>query len=269
MSVPEEPRRYTLEHSRGRLEAAWWGKRSEEAPTLVLLHEGLGCIALWRNLPARLARDTGCGVFAYSRFGYGESDPVSLPRPHGYMHEEALQVLPKVLDATAIQCCVLIGHSDGASIATIYAGTSGDSRVRGMVLIAPHFFVEQIGLDAVLDARRQYAEGDLRSRLERYHRHVDVAFRGWCDSWLNPAFGAFNLKRELGGIRVPTLIVQGLQDPYGTVEQVRIAERDARDYVEALLLPDARHAPHVEAPDVTFPAIVAFVQRLVGRQGGV
>jgi pimeloyl-ACP methyl ester carboxylesterase len=264
LSVPEEPRRFTLNHSRGRLEAAWWGKRPDEAPTLVLLHEGLGCVALWRDLPSRLAALTGCGVLAYSRFGYGESDPVSLPRPLGYMHEEALQVLPKVLESNAIQRCVLIGHSDGASIATIYAGTVPDARVLGMVLIAPHFFVEQTGLDAVVEARRQYMEGDLRSRLGRYHRHIDVAFRGWCDSWLNPAFGEFNLGRELSGICVPTLVVQGLQDPYGTVEQVRMAERDARDYAEALLLPDARHAPHVEAPEATFPAIVTFVERLVG-----
>ena len=265
----EQPRRFVLDHSRGRLEASWWGKRAHDAPTLVLLHEGLGCVALWRDLPVRLAAATGCGVLAYSRFGYGESDPVSLPRPLAYMHEEALEVLPKVLDAVGVERCVLIGHSDGASIATIYAGSSQDRRVLGMVLIAPHFFVERTGLEAVVEARRQYTGGDLRSRLSRYHRHVDVAFRGWCDSWLDPAFGAFNLAREVRGIRAPTLIMQGLQDPYGTIEQVRMAERDASAYVQALLLPDARHAPHVEAPEATFSAMVAFVERLIGCQEGL
>jgi pimeloyl-ACP methyl ester carboxylesterase len=265
LNAPEEhSQQWMLEHHRGRIEAAWWGERPDAAPTLVLLHEGLGCVALWRDLPARLAAATGCGVFAYSRFGYGGSDTVSLPRPVGYMHHEALEVLPKVLDATNIKQCVLVGHSDGASIATIYAGACQDARVLGMVLIAPHFFVEQVGLNAVADARRLYIEGDLRARLQRYHRDVDAAFHGWSDSWLDPAFGAFDLSKELSGIRVPTLVIQGLQDPYGTIEQVRMAERDAGGVIEALVLPEARHAPHFEAPEATFAAITLFIRGVVG-----
>src|SRR5690348_6994208 len=170
---------------RRHLETQWWGSSSEAAPTLGLLHEGLGCVALWRDFPEVLAEATGCGVFAYSRFGYGGSEPITLPRPMSYMHDEAVLVLPRVLDATGGRRIVLIGHSDGGSIAAIHAGTLRDPRVAGMVTIAAHFFVEDVNIAAIRAIKDTYATSNLRERLARYHRDVDVAFRGWSDAWLD------------------------------------------------------------------------------------
>jgi pimeloyl-ACP methyl ester carboxylesterase len=244
-----------------RLETAWWGPGPEAAPTLVLLHEGLGCVALWRDFPQLLAAATGCGVFAYSRFGYGRSEPVPLPRPLGYMHDEALAVLGRVLDAAAIRRCVLVGHSDGASIAAIYAGGVQDFRVRGLVLLAPHYFVEDICLAAIARARAAYAVGDLRTRLARYHDHVDVAFHGWNGAWLDPAFRAWDITEYLAHIHVPVLQLQGTADPYGTAAQPHAAEQTAGCPVETVMLPGG-HAPHLEATAQTLSAIADFTHRL-------
>jgi len=242
-----------------RLETGWWGPSPDIAPTFVLLHEGLGCVALWRDFPARLAEATGCGVFAYSRFGYGGSDPAPLPRPLDYMRVEARDVLPRVLDAAGVRRCILVGHSDGASIAAAHAAEVPDDRVRGLVLIAPHYFVEEMCLASIAQARRAYEQGDLRPRLARHHADVDNAFRGWNDAWLDPAFRtAFDIRALLGQIRVPILQVQGTDDPYGTQAQPLAAEREARCPVETLMLPGTRHAPHAEAPEVVLDAIAAF-----------
>src|ERR1035438_8468592 len=146
-----------------RLETAWWGPPPDQAPTLVLLHEGLGCVTLWRDVPEQLAAATGCGVFAYSRFGYGKSDPVTLPRPMTYMHDEALDVLPLVLDAAEITRAMLIGHSDGGSIAAIHAGAMRDPRIAAIVLIAAHFFVEDQNISSIQQIRTDYETTDLRS----------------------------------------------------------------------------------------------------------
>jgi pimeloyl-ACP methyl ester carboxylesterase len=190
------------------IETQWWGPDADQAPTLVLLHEGLGCVALWRDFPEALASVTGCGVFAYSRFGYGASDPVTLPRPMTYMHDEALSVLPRVLDATRVRRGVLIGHSDGGSIAAIYAGAVQDPRVAGVVLIAAHFSVEEINIASIADIKANYEQGDLRQRLAKYHRDVDVAFRGWNDAWLDPRFRAFDIADHVARIRVPVLALR-------------------------------------------------------------
>lgn len=245
-----------------RLEAAWWGSTAEDAPTLVLLHEGLGCVALWRDLPQRLAADTGCRVFAYSRFGYGRSDPVARPRPMTYMHDEALDVLPRVLDAARISRTVLIGHSDGGSIAAIHAGAVHDPRITGIVLIAAHFFVEEHNLQSIVHIGTEYETTDLRARLARYHAHVDNAFRGWHDAWLDSRFRAFDLTKYLPEVTVPVLALQGADDPYGTVAQLRCLERTVRSPLETRLIAGARHAPHLEATvkDTTLAAITRFVR---------
>lgn len=198
-----------LELDEGRIEAAWWG---DGEPVIVLLHEGLGCVALWRDLPAWLADTLHCRVFAYSRFGYGQSDPKPLPWPLRYMHDEALGVLPRVLELAGIERAILLGHSDGASIATIYAGGTTAPRADALVLVTPHFFVEDAGLAAIKAIGREYREGALRERLARYHRNVDVAFYGWHDSWVDPGFRAFDLTAELAGVRVPILALQGAED---------------------------------------------------------
>jgi pimeloyl-ACP methyl ester carboxylesterase len=250
------------------LETAWWGPGPEQAPTLVLLHEGLGCIALWRDVPQALAAATGCGVFAYSRFGYGQSDAASLPRPMRYMHDEAA-LLPLVLDAAGIRRAILIGHSDGGSIAAILAGAgadgaradqaAADTRLLGVVLIAAHFFVEDLNITSIEGIRQTYLQGDLRARLARYHRNVDMAFFGWNDAWLDPRFRAFDITSFVSGINVPVLALQGTDDPYGTEEQLRVLQRHMHAPVETRLIPGARHAPHLEAKQATLALIEAFV----------
>lgn len=242
-----------------RLETAWWGAEPAAAPTIVLLHEGLGCIALWRDLPERLVEATGCGVFAWSRFGYGRSDPILRPRPMTYLQEEALDVMPRVLDAAGIRRAVVIGHSDGGSIAAIHGGRTHDPRLAGMVLIAGHFFVEEAVLPRIAQARTEYEEGDLRRRLARYHRDVDAAFYGWNDAWLDPRFRALDLAGDLRGIAVPVLGLQGQDDPYGTEAQLDALARHVRAPVETRMIQGARHAPHLEAADQTRAAIAGFV----------
>jgi pimeloyl-ACP methyl ester carboxylesterase len=247
----------------GFLETKWWGPGPDDAATVVLLHEGLGCVALWRDFPEALVEATGCGVFAYSRFGYGGSDPVKLPRPMTYMHDEALSILPHVLGSAGVRRAILLGHSDGGSIAAIYAGAVQDARVSGAVMLAAHFFVEDLNVTAIRAIKQTYDEGDLRTRLARYHRDVDVAFRGWNDAWLDPRFRAFDITDKVAGIRVPVLALQGAEDPYGSDEQLRVLERAARCDVETRLISGARHSPHLEARQQTLDAIVPFVRNVL------
>ena len=184
--MPSLPDTGTLDLGDQQLEYRWIGPDPSAAPTLVLLHEGLGSAGLWGDFPDRLTATTGLGVFLYSRAGYGASSTIALPRPLDYMHHEAKQVLPKVLWAIGFQRGLLIGHSDGASIATLYAGNTQDHRVTGLVLIAPHFFVEDMGLAAIAQAKVAFETGDLRARLARWHTDVDAAFKGWNGAWPDP-----------------------------------------------------------------------------------
>ena len=246
-----------------RLEYRMIGPRPADAPTLVLLHEGLGSVGLWGDFPDRLAAATGAGVFVYSRAGYGKSSPAKIPRPVTFMHEEARAVLPRLLDAIDFRRGILVGHSDGASIASIYAGSVQDHRVRGLVLIAPHFFTEDAGIAEIARAREAYASGDLRGKLARWHADVDNAFRGWNDVWLDPDFRKWDITDELAYIRVPILLLQGEDDQYGTVAQIEAAERECYCPVEVKLLPKTRHAPHREAPEATLRAVSEFVARLL------
>jgi pimeloyl-ACP methyl ester carboxylesterase len=245
------------------LEYRMIGPRPDAAPTLVLLHEGLGCVGLWGDFPERLAAATGAGVFAYSRAGFGRSSAVTLPRPLSFMHDEARDVLPPLLAAIGFRRGLLIGHSDGASIAAIYAGSVQDHRVRGLVLMAPHLFTEDATVNGVAQAREAYAQGDLRARLARWHSHVDCAFRTWSESWSNPAFRSWNIREELAYIRVPILIIQGAGDQYGTVRQIETAQEECYCPVEVALLAEAGHAPHREAAEVTLDLVAGFVIRLL------
>jgi pimeloyl-ACP methyl ester carboxylesterase len=253
------PRDTSLALDGRRIEAAWWGPGPEEAPTLVLLHEGLGCVALWRDFPAKLAEATGFGVLAWSRFGYGRSDSAPLPRPLTYMHDEARDVLGRVLDAAGVRRCVLVGHSDGASIALIHAGSVQDRRVRGIALIAPHVMVEPFSLVEIARAKERWNTTDLRARMAKYHRDPDAAFLGWNGAWLDPRFpGVLELQPEIAHVRVPILVVQGEADPYGTIEHLRIIEREAYCPVGSLVLPGVAHSPHLEAPGPTLEAVAGF-----------
>lgn len=244
----------------GRLEIAWWGPAAPDAPTIVLLHEGLGSLGLWRDFPEKLAQATGCGVFAYSRFGYGHSDPVPLPRPLDFMRIEACEVFPKLLDAIGIRRAILFGHSDGASIAAIHACSHQDFRIHGLVLLAPHFFTEPVGLAATA---QRYATGDLRPRLARHHAHVDIAFCGWADTWLDRRFPkTLDLIPDIAHIRVPILATQGEADSYGTVEQLTVLAREAYCPVRTLLLPGIDHAPRLEAPVAVLAASRHLTEKL-------
>ena len=246
-----------------RLEYRMIGPRPDAAPTIVMLHEGLGCLGLWGAFPDQLAAATGAGVFVYSRAGYGNSSPAVLPRPLSFMDEEALDVLPRVLAAIGFQRGILFGHSDGASIATIYAGSVQDHRVRGLVLMAPHFFTEQMGLTEIRRAGEAFAAGVLRDKLKRWHADVDGAFRSWIEPWLNPDFQKWDITEALGYIRVPILILQGAEDQYGTLKQVDAAKEECFCPVEVAILPGARHSPHRDAPVATLDAVAGFANRLL------
>jgi len=252
-----------------KIEAGWHGPGPDDAPTLALLHEGLGSLSMWKEFPQKLAERSGYGVLVYSRPGYGNSDPVELPRPLTYMHEEARDALPSVLDQAGVRKAMLIGHSDGASIATIYAGSRQDFRVRGLVLIAPHFFVEDISVRSIAAAKAAYQTGDLRARLAKYHRDVDVAFWGWNRAWLDPNFRHWRIDEYLAYIRVPILIVQGQDDEYGTPAQIAVAQQEAYCPVEVRMLPDAGHSPQVDRPEATLAAIGEFVTRVLAVHEGL
>ncbi|HEY2528670.1 MAG TPA: alpha/beta hydrolase [Xanthobacteraceae bacterium] len=246
-----------------RLEYRMIGPRPPAAATIVMLHEGLGCVDLWGKFPQRLAAATDTGVFVYSRAGYGQSSPATLPRSASFMHEEACAVLPRVLAAIGFQRGLLLGHSDGASIAAIYAGSVQDHRVRGLVLIAPHFFTEEVGLTEIRRAREAFAEGTLRAKLKRWHADVDCAFRSWSEPWLSPQFKSFDITEALGYIRVPILVVQGENDQYGTLKQVQAVQQECYCPVETAILKEVRHVPYREAPESTLKIGVEFVNRLL------
>ncbi len=224
------------------------------APAIVLLHEGLGCVATWRQFPEALAERTGCAVIAYSRRGYGASPPCPLPRDVGYMHDEADGDLPALIETLGLSAFVLLGHSDGASIATIYAGTRPAPGLRGLILIAPHFFVEELTLTSIRRAGEAY-RSRLRAALARYHGdNVDGAFHGWHDVWLSSAFRSWNIIPELDAVRVPMLVLQGRDDPYGSAAQVTAASR-----ARAVWIDGCGHSPHRQAPETTLAHCAEFV----------
>lgn len=238
------------------IEQQWIG---EPAPgALVFLHEGLGSVAQWRDTPAAIARATGLPALVYSREGYGQSSPVALPRPLTYMHDEARRI-PHVPGDRPI----LVGHSDGASIAIIAAG-EGHVKPRALVLIAPHVFVEDVSVASIAAARDAYEHGDLRVRLAKYHADVDGAFWGWNRAWLDPGFRTWNLEAYLPRITAPTLIVQGSADQYGTLAQVEAIERQLGGPHETLLVEGAGHAPFRDQPALVHARIADFVLRHAG-----
>jgi len=246
-----------------RLEYRTVGPEPAVAPTIVLLHEGLGCVSLWRDFPEALANATGCGVFLWSRVGYGHSDPAPPPWPLDYMTREAETCLPLALDAAGVERCILFGHSDGATIAAIYAGSVSDARVRGVVLVAPHFFTEPGGLASIAKTREGFQSGKLRDALARHHDDVDSLFNGWSGVWLDPEFARWNVEDALTYIRVPALAIQGKEDEYGTLAHVRALEAAAPAPVEVVVIENCRHAPHHERRPETLGAVSDFVERLL------
>jgi pimeloyl-ACP methyl ester carboxylesterase len=245
------------------LEYRMIGPAPNDEPTIVMLHEGLGSVGLWGDFPDRLQAATGFGVLAYSRAGYGASTPVKLPRPLDYMHVEALEVSPKLLEQVGFRRGLLLGHSDGASIAAIYAGGVADHRVRGVAMIAPHFVVEDISVSSIAEIKRAYETTELKAKLARWHRDVDNAFYGWNAAWLDPQFRGWDISEYLAYIRVPVAIVQGVNDQYGTIRQIEIAEQECYCPVEVTMIPGAGHSPHRDAPDATLNVIAEFARSIL------
>jgi pimeloyl-ACP methyl ester carboxylesterase len=228
-----------------------------EEPALVLLHEGLGSLGLWRGLPDKLHELTSRRVLAFSRHGHGRSDPPPKPRTPAFMHEEALEVLPELLREQGIERPLLVGHSDGASIALIHAASHP---VSGLALMAPHVFVEQICVDAITGTRETFASGGLRERMARHHTDPDVTFSGWCDVWLDPEFRDWNLEPLLPKITAPALLIQGRDDEYGTLAQIDAIQRGLAGPSERLIV-SGGHSPHLEHPDLVPDAIASFIER--------
>ncbi|MGH9369283.1 MAG: alpha/beta fold hydrolase [Thermoanaerobaculia bacterium] len=253
-----------------RLEYAWHGPPPGQAPTLLFLHEGLGSLSAWRDFPQRLAKASGCGALVYSRRGYGASDHAPLPRSVRFMHEEALETLPRVLERLGVEEAVLVGESDGASIALIYAGSAapGARRVRGLLLEAPHVFVEEVCLRSIAAASESFSRGDLKRSLARHHAaDVQATFRGWSGVWLDPSFRGWNIESFLPAIVAPVLAIQGEEDEYGTLRQVEAVAAGCGGYVELLVLPGCGHSPHRERPRRVLEAMARFlrVEAFAGR----
>src|SRR3981081_1542932 len=253
------------------LEYRMIGPAPDDAPTIVMLHEGLGSAALWGGFPEKLQAATGAGVFAYSRAGYGASRLAKLPRPLDYMHTEALDVLPKLLDQIGFRHGLLLGHSDGASIAAIYAGAHQDHRVQGVAMIAPHFIVEDISVKSIAEIKTAYETAGLRAKLARWHSDVDNAFYGWKGAWRGPKIHACERLWAFDYSRVPVAVLQGVDDQYGTMRQVEIAQEECYCPVDVTVIPGAGHSPHREAPAATLDAISEFANAVFrgdeGSQG--
>lgn len=256
-------------HARGRdlrLECRWIAPQRTDAPLIVFLHEGLGSVSMWKDWPVQVCEAAGCRGLVYSRYGYGRS--TARPReeawPVDFMHREAHDVLPALLEVLGVNARrdkpVLFGHSDGGSIALLYAARYPDA-VAGVIAAAPHILVEDVSLTSIAAARKAYLESDLRARLSRHHQDVDSAFWGWNDIWLNPEFRAWNIEDDLSRIACPVLAIQGTADEYGTLEQVRGIRRRAPQ-TELLEIPDCGHSPHRDQPATVVQAVARFVGAL-------
>jgi pimeloyl-ACP methyl ester carboxylesterase len=248
--------------------------KGQNPHTLIFLHEGLGSVAQWRDWPAQLCQQLGCAGWVYSRRGYGQTAPVpdvsgpsrSVGEPSqrqgrllpDYMHHEALEVLPALLKAVSVERPVLLGHSDGGSIALIHASHFD---VAACIVMAPHVMVEDLSIQAIKDAKRAYEHGPLRQRLALFHADVDSAFWQWNDVWLSEAFRSFDIRRELGGISAPLLAIQGEADPYGTMAQIDDIAK-AVPHAQLLKLPDCGHSPQRDQSEAVEKAVRAFVQGL-------
>lgn len=222
---------------------------------IVMLHEGLGSVSMWRDFPERLARATGRRTLVYSRFGYGRSSPIEAPRTVDYLHEEARR-LPAILERLRVRRPILFGHSDGASIALICAADTA-SDAAGVVALAPHVKVEEITVKGVTAAKAAYLTTDLPARLSRHHVDADAAFWGWNRIWLDPAFRHWNIEALLPRIRCPILAIQGEDDEYGTLEQVESIARTA-PHARLLSLTACRHSPHRDQPAAVLAAVAEF-----------
>lgn len=232
-----------------------------DAPTQVFLHEGLGSVSLWRDFPARVVAKTGCPAIVYSRYGYGNSDVLQEARNPRFMHDEAMLVLPELLEKLSIREPFLIGHSDGGSIAILYAGAGNP--VRGLVLLAPHVFVEEQSMKSIAAAKIAFETTDLPKRLGQHHRDAAKTFWGWNDIWLQPDFRQWNIEEYLPNIKCPVLVIQGYEDEYGTMAQIDAIAAKCAGTVETLRLENCRHSPHRDHSDAVLTGVCNFLQKLL------
>ncbi|MBU1340382.1 MAG: alpha/beta hydrolase [Proteobacteria bacterium] len=252
-----------LKLGRKKIEILWQKKGQKNYPTLIFLHEGLGCIKMWKDFPWRIAQKTGCPFLVYSRFGYGNSDPCPLPWKINFMHKEALRILPDIIKETQIKDHVLIGHSDGGSIGIIYAGSPRSNGLKGLITIAAHVFCERITVDCIQQAKTNYDRHNLKQRLEKYHGiNTDNAFWGWNDVWLNPNFINWNIEKYLNKIKVPMLAIQGKEDQYGTPRQVE-AIKEQVTHIQTHLIDNCRHAAHLEQPERLLNITTQFIDQTI------
>lgn len=264
-----DPRSGFLQIDEANLEYRWVGPGPAEAATLVFLHEGLGCVDLWKDFPDRLAERTGLGALVYSRPGYGRSDPVKDLLAIDYHLTEALEVLPKVLSAAGVRRAVLVGTSDGGTISLMYAGKDGGTdvwagRIEAVISMASHVFNEEVTIKGIQEAKAAYETTNVREKLARYHGdNVDWAFWSWCNVWLSPEFRDWNVERFLFGITVPVLVLQGEDDHYGTLAQVEAIARQVSGPAETAIIADCGHSPYLEQPGDTLDAMAAFIGRFV------
>lgn len=254
-------------HSMGKqmeIEVRWISPELNDRPLIVFLHEGLGSISMWRDWPEKVCAATGCRGLLYSRYGYGQSTPRPRDEARGvdYLHVQAADALPALLTALGLddEQPILYGHSDGGSIALLYAAMF-PTRVRGIAVAAPHIFVEDVTLEGIRNAMEIYRTTDLPARLARHHRDVDSVFRAWVDIWLTPEFRKWNIEGMLDHIRCPVLAIQGVNDEYGTLEQVRGIRRRV-PHTELLEIPQCGHTPHKDQPQVVIEALQRFVKKV-------
>ncbi len=246
-----------------KIEIQWYQVEQKDRPTLIFLHEGLGCTRMWKDFPQKLSQSTGCPALVFSRFGYGNSDSSPLPWKINFMHTEALKVLPDIIETAHIKNYILIGHSDGGSIGIIFAGKSYSKGLKGLITEAAHVFCEKITVDCIRLAKVNYDHHDLKQGLEKYHgKNTENAFRGWNDIWLHPKFIKWNIEKYLNKIKVPVLALQGRDDQYGTVKQIESIKRHV-NHVETCLIDDCNHSPHNEQPDQTLKIMTQFILRII------
>ena len=249
----------------GRIEYSFYEVKRPAAPTIVMLHEGLGALSLWRDLPRQLSNLIDCSVFVYSRHGYGQSDFIKNKFNAKYMHKEALNILPEILNHFDISNPILYGHSDGASIALIHA-SSAYTGIMGLILEAPHVFVEEISLNGLKDAKKAFEQGGLKAGLAKHHREPEMIFRCWNNIWLSPEFLTWNIVSCLSNIQCPTLLIQGETDAYGTLSQLDTIEKNISGICEKKILPNIGHSPHRENPKLVLQSIKQFISKNINAQ---
>lgn len=255
-----DPQTLFLTVNHRRLEVLRIPGQNPGAPELVFLHEGLGSVSHWKDFPFLVARATGCPVTVFSRYGNGQSDLLTEPRPLRYMHDEALDSLPSLLSQLNIANPILVGHSDGGSIALIYAGVH--NHVRGLILFAPHVFVEDLSVASIAEAKTKFETTNLPEKLGRHHRDAARTFWGWNHIWLHPDFRRWNIEEYLSKIPCPILVIQGREDQYGTMAQVAAIQRQCPGPVTVLPLDDCRHSPQRDQPEATLAAITQFISNM-------